>query len=98
LRERFLGAPHWQTNHIRHRPFDRCNNISTGTLRAVSTGLIDWIHHLKILGDSALSELPKTDVRNFGETKSSSRTDDANGRADVVRSSAQPPQNHPRMT
>jgi hypothetical protein len=97
LRERFLGTLHWQTNHVRHRPFDRCNNTSARTLRAISTGLIDWIHHLEILGYSALSELAKTDLRYFGETNSPSRTDDANRRADVVPLPTQPPQNHSRM-
>jgi hypothetical protein len=97
LRERLFGALHWQTNHVRHRPVDRYNNTSTRTLRAISAGLIDWIHQLEILGDSALSKLAKTDLRNFGETNSSSRMDDANRRADVVRSSTQSPKNHSRM-
>jgi hypothetical protein len=70
---------------------------STRTLRVISAGLIDWIHHLEILGDSALSKLAKTDLRNFGETNSLSGTDDANRRADVVRSSTQLPNNHSRM-
>jgi hypothetical protein len=97
LRERFLGALHWQTNHVRHRPFDRCDNTSTCSLRGIGASFIDWIHHLEILGDVALSELAKTDLRDFGETNSSSRTNDANRRADVVYSSAQLPQNHSRM-
>jgi hypothetical protein len=98
LRQHFCGALHWQANHVGHRSCNSGDDISTRTLRGIGARLIEWIHRLEVPGDSALTELAKTDLRNFGESSSSLRAEHANGSADIVRSSAQPPQNHSRMT